>query len=152
MASAAYDDPTIDVLAAARTALLDEAVSEVSARRRAAGPVAATAAPSGGCAVCLNGGARCEGRACDPEGDYEIPSAMLRRLERCEAILAARLALDPIDPLACNPKLSLESLHWRCERALRCAGKMPPETLGNWLGFVQGCLAMRGMIGADEIA
>jgi hypothetical protein len=147
MDSAAIDDPSLDPLAPARSALLDEAVAEVTARRRAAGPSPVKT----GCAVCINGGRGCEGLACDAEGGHAVPPAVIRRLERCEAILAARLSLDPIDPMACNPRLSLESLHWRCERALRCAEKLPPETLGAWLGFVQGCLAMRGMIGTDDL-
>ena len=130
---------------APRDALLSAVATAVSARRALGGESAA-----GACAVCLNGAAACDG-ACDATEGREPPAAVLRRIERCEAILAARLSLDPIDPMACNPALSLEALHWRCERALRCARKLPAETLGRWAGFVEGCLAMRGLLAADAL-
>lgn len=53
-----------------------------------------------------------------------------------------------MDALSANPRLSLENLAWMC----RQGGKegMPLDKASRWLGFVQGCLAMRGLIDVDH--
>lgn len=49
-----------------------------------------------------------------------------------------------------DPRLSLDNLVWLCERARQPDLGLPIDKLSRWLGFVQGCLAMRGLISVDE--
>jgi len=54
------------------------------------------------------------------------------------------------DPLANDSRLSLGNLHWMCTTGANTANMMPEDKAARWIGFVQGCLAMRGMINVDE--
>ena len=54
-----------------------------------------------------------------------------------------------IDPMANDPRLSLANLLWMCQTGVVEASHMPEDKASRWLGFVQGCLAMRGMIDVD---
>ena len=56
---------------------------------------------------------------------------------------------SPSDPLAGNPYLSLENLAWMCREGMREEDTLPIDKLSRWLGCVQGCLAMRGLIAFD---
>ena len=51
------------------------------------------------------------------------------------------------DPLASHPRLALANLGWMSERALE--QEFPIDKASRWLGFVQGCLAMRGLVDVD---
>lgn len=55
-----------------------------------------------------------------------------------------------VDPFATDPRHSLENLAWMCNEAIKRAGELPLDKLSRWLGFVQGCLAMRGLIDVDS--
>lgn len=58
------------------------------------------------------------------------------------------IALVDDDPLKEHPRLSLDNLAWMCRTALETP--MPDDKASRWLGFIQGCLAMRGLIDVDE--
>lgn len=49
-----------------------------------------------------------------------------------------------------NGRLSLSNLAWMCRTALEQMDSLPIDKTNRWLGFVQGCLAMRGLIDVDE--
>lgn len=53
------------------------------------------------------------------------------------------------DPFFGNPRLSLENLLWMCKTGEENCANMPEDKASRWLGFVQGCLAMRGLINVD---
>lgn len=53
------------------------------------------------------------------------------------------------DPLADDPRLNIENLLWMCREVLTSTPPVPDDKASRWLGFVQGCLAMRGMIDVD---
>lgn len=48
-----------------------------------------------------------------------------------------------------DARLSLENLAWMCRTAEASIDDLPLDKLSRWLGFVQGCLAMRGLIDVD---
>lgn len=52
------------------------------------------------------------------------------------------------DHLFDHQRLSAENLKWMCETAIN--EHMPLDKMNRWLGFVQGCLAMRGIIDVDH--
>jgi len=54
------------------------------------------------------------------------------------------------DPFSDHPRLSLSNLLWMCQTGGDQAAQMPDDKASRWLGFVQGCLAMRMMIDVDE--
>jgi len=54
------------------------------------------------------------------------------------------------DPLAENPRLSIENLLWMCEEGINSGDALPFDKVSRWLGFIQGCLAMRMLIDVDE--
>lgn len=49
-------------------------------------------------------------------------------------------------------RLSLHNLIWMCQEGQigLLTGSMPIDKASRWLGFVQGCLTMRGLIDVDE--
>lgn len=49
-----------------------------------------------------------------------------------------------------DPALSLENLAWMCREGARQCGMAPLDKMSRWLGFVQGCLAMRGLVTVGE--
>jgi hypothetical protein len=53
------------------------------------------------------------------------------------------------DPHADHPRLSLVNLAWMCREARLSQDPFPADKADRWLGFVQGCLAMRGLIDVD---
>ncbi|MCW3782894.1 hypothetical protein [Defluviimonas salinarum] len=53
------------------------------------------------------------------------------------------------DPFAADPRLSLDNLAWLCRQGEVEALALPLDKLSRWLGFVQGCLAMRRLIDVD---
>ena len=55
-----------------------------------------------------------------------------------------RAGIDEGDPR----KTSLRNLAWMCRTAIN--EPMSTDKASRWLGFVQGCLAMRGMIDVDD--
>ena len=54
------------------------------------------------------------------------------------------------DPYATNERLSLQNLKWICQEGVDKYDQLPIDKLSRWLGFVQGCLCMRGLISVDE--
>lgn len=59
-------------------------------------------------------------------------------------------ALDsgvPIQPLP--DKTGLDNLSWMCRTALAGIDTYPVDKLSRWLGFIQGVLAMRGLVTVD---
>lgn len=65
----------------------------------------------------------------------------------CDIIEQARLS-GP-DPFAQDARLSLENLAWLCTCAQREGAQLPVDKISRWLGFIQGCLAMRGLVDVD---
>lgn len=47
-------------------------------------------------------------------------------------------------------RLSIANLIWICARGAEMRDELPLDKLSRWLGFVQGCLLMRGIIDTDE--
>lgn len=62
----------------------------------------------------------------------------------------ALIAATHDDPLADDARLSLHHLAWMCAEAQRQGAAMPADKASRWLGFIQGCLAMRGLIDVDD--
>lgn len=54
------------------------------------------------------------------------------------------------DALAQNSRLSLANIIWMFREARLSTDPFPEDKAGRWLGFVQGCLAMRGLIDVDQ--
>ena len=65
-----------------------------------------------------------------------------------EFIEAARA--EAPDLLAADARLSLENLLWICREGAARIEELPEDKTSRWLGFVQGCLAMRQIIDVDE--
>jgi len=61
--------------------------------------------------------------------------------------------LDLIEREPCEEsrgnRLSLGNLAWMCREAIAGSESLPVDKLSRWLGFVQGCLAMRGLVDVD---
>jgi len=77
-----------------------------------------------------------------------LAKANTELFQRYKAII---LKCDPdSDPYQDDPRLSMENLAWMCTEAISCAAALPDDKASRWLGFVQGCLAMRGLIDVDE--
>ena len=53
------------------------------------------------------------------------------------------------DAWADEPRLSLANLAWMCAEGERLCGAVPIDKVSRWLGFIQGCLCMRGMVDVD---
>lgn len=70
--------------------------------------------------------------------------------DRYAAVIAAA-AEDPSAtvPFTQDPRLSLANLAWMCRTGAAEAATLPIDKTSRWLGFVQGCLAMRGLISVD---
>lgn len=89
-------------------------------------------------------------------GRFDEPPAVGTMVARAQAAIAARYAKtlaeqDPGgDPLGHDARLSLTNLSWMCAEVAGRAEEWPADKAGRWLGFVQGCLAMRGLIDVDE--
>lgn len=54
------------------------------------------------------------------------------------------------DPLESHPRLSLGNLRWMCTQGIQDAHNLPLDKISRWLGFIQGCLAMRNLADVDE--
>lgn len=48
-----------------------------------------------------------------------------------------------------EPRLSLKNLAWMCQEGGAGCGVLPLDKMNRWLGFVQGCLCMRGLVDVD---
>jgi hypothetical protein len=61
-------------------------------------------------------------------------------------------AIDAVtdDPMSHHPRLSLKNLSWLCREADANLQILPDDKAGRWIGFVEGCLTMRGLIAAPE--
>lgn len=46
-------------------------------------------------------------------------------------------------------RLGLKNLNWMCQTAIEQMDTLPLDKTNRWLGFVQGCLAMRDLIDVD---
>ena len=75
--------------------------------------------------------------------------AHARLAARYGALIDALLARGAYDQLGNDTRLSLVNLSWMCRELTRAAATMPIDKAARWLGFIQGCLAMRGLIDVD---
>ena len=48
-----------------------------------------------------------------------------------------------------NQRVSLLNLSWICRTAQEQIAQLPLDKISRWLGFIQACLAMRGLIDVD---
>lgn len=80
----------------------------------------------------------------DRPGTRRATTAMFRRyLQICAE--AGQMGEE------CYPeRLQLENLIWLCNRSIEAGESLPIDKLSRWLGFVQGCLLMRGLLDTDE--
>jgi hypothetical protein len=69
---------------------------------------------------------------------------------RYQDIVRRAQATGEEDPFGQHPRLSLKNLQWMCETAIAMSEDMVDDKASRWLGFVQGCLATRGLIDVDE--
>lgn len=53
------------------------------------------------------------------------------------------------DPFADDLRLSLENLRWMATQCIDHVSEWPEDKINRWLGYIQGCLAMRGLIDVD---
>lgn len=67
----------------------------------------------------------------------------------CEGYLLVIDAADHSGPLESDARLALANLRWMCQTSIEESERLPLDKLNRWLGFVQGCLAMRGLIDVD---
>lgn len=77
----------------------------------------------------------------------QVRSATLVLFARYEALIRQEQRAAEASE---DPRLSLDNLVWLCERAREPDLGLPLDKISRWLGFVQGCLAMRGLISVDE--
>jgi hypothetical protein len=54
------------------------------------------------------------------------------------------------DPFMDDRYLSMENIAWMCREGADSADILPIDKLSRWLGFVQGCLAMRGHLSVER--
>lgn len=47
------------------------------------------------------------------------------------------------------PGTDLQHLHWMCVEAMDNIHQMPIDKASRWLGFVQGCMVMHGLISVE---
>lgn len=69
--------------------------------------------------------------------------------QRYADMIATARSAHP-DSYADDPRLSLDNLSWMCRTAIRESDSIAPDKASRWLGFIQGCLAMRDMINVDS--
>ncbi|MFG6080454.1 hypothetical protein ACEUZ9_001058 [Paracoccus litorisediminis] len=80
--------------------------------------------------------------------EMDIPEATRIMFERYLGIInQARHEVDPESPG--DSRKSLGNLAWMCAEGMDKHDALPIDKLSRWLGFVQGCLAMRGLISVD---
>lgn len=59
------------------------------------------------------------------------------------------IAATPPDAIEEDPRTSLENLAWMCRTGIAEIDTLPEDKLSRWLGFVQGCMVMRGLIDVE---
>ena len=79
-----------------------------------------------------------------------MPYDRLAGTAETAAIYLDLIEAEESDPFAGHPRLSLENLGWICRTIQEKGADLPIDKPSRWLGFVQGCLAMRGLIDVDE--
>lgn len=77
---------------------------------------------------------------------YMVPDATKDMFARYLTVIEAQ-AHDPYPNI--DPKLSLVNLAWICKEGSQSVHTLPIDKTSRWLGFVQGCLAMRGLSSVD---
>jgi|AntRauTorcE11898_2_1112593.scaffolds.fasta_scaffold30140_1 hypothetical protein len=82
----------------------------------------------------------------DTPSSLSLADANRQLFTRYAALIAAQ---DSPDLLGEDPRLSQDNLAWMCAEGARLAGDMPDDKASRWLGFIQGCLAMRRLIDVD---
>lgn len=61
-----------------------------------------------------------------------------------------RLSLAKLpDPYEEDPRLSLVNLLFLCDAGIRLNTNIPEDKASRWIGFLQGCLCMRGTTTVD---
>lgn len=65
------------------------------------------------------------------------------------AIYLDLIEAETSDPFKGDPRLSLENLAWLCREIISRGPELPIDKPSRWLGFIQGCLAMRGIVDVD---
>ena len=68
---------------------------------------------------------------------------------RYQSFCDQELERDALDPLSGNPHLALASVARMCQAPNNAFGALSSDDASRGLGFVQGCLAMRGLIDVD---
>lgn len=68
---------------------------------------------------------------------------------RYQSFCDQELERDALDPLSGNPHLALASVARMCQAPSDAFGDLSSDSASRGLGFVQGCLAMRGLIDVD---
>lgn len=81
---------------------------------------------------------------------YTLQEANQELFQRYKVIIGAYTATRAPDSLAEDPRLSLSNLLWMCDTGIAQGDSLPIDKISRWLGFIQGCLAMRGLILVDE--
>ncbi len=78
-----------------------------------------------------------------------LPEVNSLLFQRYLVIMEEFVAAGRHDPWSRTPRLSLDNLTWMCRTGIERATEMEEDKASRWLGFVQGCLAMRGLIDVD---
>jgi hypothetical protein len=81
-----------------------------------------------------------------PDAEKVLRESTYQLFERYEAILSQ---IDD-DPLREDPRLCVDNLIWMCCEGRTAGPDLPLDKISRWLGFIQGCLAMRGCCDVDE--
>lgn len=78
-----------------------------------------------------------------------VSAATAEVFERYRNIIDAQQASGAEDPLAEDRYLSLKNLSWMCAQGAAESDRLPLDKISRWLGCVQGCLGMRGLISIE---
>ena len=80
----------------------------------------------------------------------DLKAVNIDLFRRYLGIIQSAVLEDNTDKLSDHPRLSLKNLEWMCQTAISQSPDMADDKASRWLGFVQGCLAMRDLINVDE--
>lgn len=81
-----------------------------------------------------------------PKPDYTVTDASIELFRMCLAKIEEAEAQGFIDTFAGDSYRSLANLAWMCRTAIADGPNLPEDKVSRWLGFVQGGLAMRGLL------
>lgn len=69
-------------------------------------------------------------------------------LERYEGIIEAAIG-SSLPEMASPEGTDLRHLHWMCSQMRSRMDSVPVDKASRWLGFIQGCLVMHGLISVE---